>query len=342
MASSTLTAVQLRLLPRVGSGRHHPSDREISTQIIDNNVISGDTDPNISFGQVGIHVDGNETPPRGTENETSTQVELGNSATSNDTSTNAVSNEVHHRVVVTSNGHPSNTIKLEWSYAKAATVMAVILALIFGAGSWVTQNYANRLARTSTEIARYELCADHEELRNTPKCREVMAETLYALGLSDMKTHDHLRRKTPADIVRIVDERMSSIAQFLVDSTHWMPRQVEIYSDIITFISRTEASHVIHEDVKKKVHRLRYKSNWACSRLFWPGGQSMKTKIANGTINEIGGLYQEVLGIAMAADSNMTMTTTERMQLANLVSGGFTSYNSRPGLDAASGFMEFG
>ncbi|KAF2852710.1 hypothetical protein T440DRAFT_477619 [Plenodomus tracheiphilus IPT5] len=51
-----------------------------------------------------------------------------------------------------------------WHSTKAATILAVVLALVFGIGAWV-----------------YEVCADHEELRNTPRCQHIMGSISGAL-----------------------------------------------------------------------------------------------------------------------------------------------------------------
>ena len=50
-----------------------------------------------------------------------------------------------------------------WSFTNLSVgCIALLLALVFGIGAWVGQNYANKYAKESYELSLWGLCADHE------------------------------------------------------------------------------------------------------------------------------------------------------------------------------------
>ncbi|KAI0127697.1 hypothetical protein BJ170DRAFT_683530 [Xylariales sp. AK1849] len=52
---------------------------------------------------------------------------------------------------------------------------ALVLALIFGTGSWVGMNYANSYAKKSYDLDLFSACHDYEDVKNTSFCRDVIA-----------------------------------------------------------------------------------------------------------------------------------------------------------------------
>lgn len=59
-------------------------------------------------------------------------------------------------------GRPSRWRLPKWDKTTGASYFALIIAIVFGIGAWVGQNYGFRLAATSNDIGFYALCADHE------------------------------------------------------------------------------------------------------------------------------------------------------------------------------------
>ncbi|KAF2727984.1 hypothetical protein EJ04DRAFT_121299 [Polyplosphaeria fusca] len=52
-------------------------------------------------------------------------------------------------------------------------IFTFLVTIVFAIMSTVDQFYGNNLSSTSTQIAQYSWCADHDELRNTKECQDI-------------------------------------------------------------------------------------------------------------------------------------------------------------------------
>ncbi|KAF2108900.1 hypothetical protein BDV96DRAFT_255002 [Lophiotrema nucula] len=198
-------------------------------------------------------------------------------ATSSSTSTDSASLPIPGTSIVR---------RSNWSVIHTVTFLTFVVTIVFGVGTWIGQYYGNRLAWASTEIAKYELCADHDELRESKACKKMMADAVDSLKLDHRHAlHPRIRRRS--DIVALIDGHAAHINDELEEASMWMDSQLMHYENL----TRTRGSLGNTPDARLQVAYLRRERARLHSIHKDPGNTLKKLTFANDILTGIEELH---------------------------------------------------
>ncbi|KAF1993573.1 hypothetical protein P154DRAFT_527680 [Amniculicola lignicola CBS 123094] len=196
-----------------------------------------------------------------------------------------------------------NYVKITWTWSKTATILGVLLGIMFGTGAWVGQEYANRVASTGTEIAKYTLCADHLDLKDTARCQEIMHSSLQALSLDKRLIYHPIvqPRRAPQERLRRAQE---NIHVYIEDTVSWITAQSISLVRLVAVIERAQLSgtkSALSGEIKKTISALPQENRRMCVKLL-SKSTNMDSRVnqANATIAHLESIW-----------SNLSKTTDE-------------------------------
>ncbi|CAH0046090.1 unnamed protein product [Clonostachys solani] len=138
-------------------------------------------------------------------------------------------------------------ISVLWCKEKSMAIMTLVALVLgfaslgFGIGSWVGQKQGNVIATKSLWIDRYGICSDHEELRETPQCQQIITETLQDLNIGGKPAKNQTLQARAVDPSEVCVQPHKMWHQHVQHMIDWVPRQLDVYIRASMFESEITA-----------------------------------------------------------------------------------------------------
>ncbi|CAH0043147.1 unnamed protein product [Clonostachys rhizophaga] len=200
-------------------------------------------------------------------------------------------------------------VSVLWCKEKSMAIMTMVALLLgfaslgFGIGSWLGQKQGNDIATKSLWIDRYGICSDHEELRKTPQCQQIIAETLQDLNINGKLPRNQTlqsRAVNPFEVCTHPYKMRHRHVQHMID---WVPRQLDVYIRASVIESEISACLPLSArsipEIRRTSVSLAQRYQFAM-RPILAGVVEPEDAVLDSIVREVEDMYSVVAGISKA------------------------------------------
>ncbi|CAJ2506323.1 Uu.00g004530.m01.CDS01 [Anthostomella pinea] len=101
------------------------------------------------------------------------------------------------------------------AFAETITVLSSIIAIIVGFGAWQATNKSNEIGLASYKISAWALYNDHDSIKYTAECRQILGDSLDHLVLEERQLHGSVTHSKSVSI-EVSNPREDEPSKFLV------------------------------------------------------------------------------------------------------------------------------